>query len=198
MSDLWSELGNRQVSHLTRWHTRPTHHNESLAEHQWYTAYYSYVLGTTLNEIGIKVHIVDLLLRAMVHDMAELVTGDIPGHFKRRFPEAKESVGGWTDAAVSRLFSGLPAGTRDQLRFYAADHDDNSIEHQIMKAADKLGAFTFARDEVEQGNNYFTPIVSAAAHDFIGTVSRFSWWVPLCEYDGSLRNEMDRCMWGTK
>jgi 5'-deoxynucleotidase YfbR-like HD superfamily hydrolase len=60
---------------VQRWHTRPTHRSQNVAEHTWQ------VMRLYIEMFGVPSS--HVLMSVMYHDAAELVTGDVPFSAKR-------------------------------------------------------------------------------------------------------------------
>lgn len=73
----------------------------------------------------------DLLLHALLHDSAEIVTGDIPFTVKRQCPEMKHLLGELEDTAHRYHLFPLPALTEE--------------EEQVLKIADTLDGWRWCQ-----------------------------------------------------
>lgn len=84
------------------------------------------------------------LLKALTHDSAEALVGDVPGPTKWENPEL---------AAV------LAAA---ELRFEVAhgiDYDLDPIEEMAVKTADLLSLYLYSQHQIHLGNRYFEPFL---------------------------------------
>jgi len=121
-----------------RWHTCDTLKEQNLADHQW---------GVALIVMELAPGNYNLLRAALVHDLGESVTGDIPYTGKRLYPE----LGYYSEAAERDFADGY--GTMVRLS------DD---ERRIATWADMLEAYLFAKREVLLGNTTMSSVVDNA------------------------------------
>lgn len=102
---------------------------ESVTEHTWHVAFTVWVLSESIPGID-RLRALEI---AMVHDLAELRTGDIPRTASRYLPvEAKEEA---EDASIEEILAPLPEKMRLLWREYRAGQ---TAEARLVKACDKL------------------------------------------------------------
>jgi len=125
---------------------------------------------------------------AQTHDDPEQITGDIPGSFKQRAPEAAEQIMGWELAAVQHLFLGLASGPalRNQVDDFIRNRS-KKLEFQMIHVADKLAALSYAHTQVLMGNTLFNQVRQAVAEEALGLFDAYEWFKVIDEGDGSLR-----------
>lgn len=124
---------------VKRWHTHNVLKEQNLANHSWGVA-------LILMEIANGDH--ELLQAALVHDLHESESGDIPYPAKRRYP----LIGGAVDAQEydfnNKNFDFLNKLTPDQ-------------QHKL-KWADMFELLLYAQREVNLGNKYMAKTVEVA------------------------------------
>ena len=91
---------------VKRWHTRHSIPPQTTADHSWGVA--MILLQFCPNPSAA------LLRAAIIHDCGELVTGDIPGNFKRSNPELTKSLDALEDKAVADLGIARPVLTSEE------------------------------------------------------------------------------------
>lgn len=155
----------RRLSYIKRWHVHPARQVENLPEHQWYVAYYSWLLARGAESVGLAVDREKLLMIALFHDVPEVIIGDVPASFKRLRPDAAEQLKEWEHDAGKFLFNGLADAARDEL--LGAIYADDCLEKRLAKVADRLSAWTFAEDELRTGNDHFAVICRTIAADLL-------------------------------
>lgn len=102
---------------------------ESIAEHSWHVLFLVWVLAPRIPEVD-ATRAVEI---AIVHDLAELRTGDLPRPAGRYFPEgAKETA---ESRATDEILAPLPAKARELYTEYQAGE---TSEARLVKACDKL------------------------------------------------------------
>ena len=155
------DIEDRSVAHIIRWHARPTQQVQNLAEHHFFVARMCMTIIRALRHYEITDPDLEVVLEtALIHDEVEKRTGDVPGSAKRRYPEFRKMVEKLEDELVQEIWDHLPGGL-DQ---YYADlvvvfNQQQTIESQIVKYADKLDAYLFSRTEVAMGNSLMSPVL---------------------------------------
>lgn len=109
---------------VRRFHTVPSQPHQTVAEHSWgVVMILTYIYpGATAATIRY----------AMVHDLGESATGDIPAHAKWRTPALVDILEKMETEELARL--GLPDGS-----------DLSHTDHAAVKAADLLDLLLFSR-----------------------------------------------------
>lgn len=169
------ELLDRRMSYIQRWHVHPTIMKENLAEHQWYVGYYAWVIARFLwSEGWPNIDAERAVMIGMLHDVPEVVTGDVPASFKRIRPDASTQIKEWEHDAEPLLFTGLPPAVRGEAVSFVYAPD--CIEKQIVKIADRLHAWAYAEDEARTGNRHFDIICETIAGDILAQARTWEWW----------------------
>ncbi len=182
----FEELTSRAPSRVSRWHSKPTLQQENIAEHQWYVGYQAYVMTWLLASREWDVVPEVALLFGMMHDMAEIVTGDLPGPFKRR-PEVDPVWADWEQEIVSHMFEGASeslAHTLQSATSMVPDEADDElweVERSIAIFCDKLSAYAFIVQEVEMGNTLAAVLEIRQRRALVDYGSKFEWWDAICE-----------------
>lgn len=116
---------------------------------------------------------VDMLYRAiLLHDLPEVITGDIPAPVKKRIDNEEPST--------------LPLLERNYLRsigqFDRWDEGLNPAQVALVKAIDSLELMAFAFEEVAHfGNRSVLPMLMRAQENLIGHVTNIrTFWSDLC------------------
>jgi len=120
----------RQMETTYRFTPKPNGSFESDAEHSWSVALICMLVATRIEEeLEVKIDQLKMLRMAIVHDLAEIVTGDTKT---------------WDDAAridkeEKDLFDKLPNDlTEDLLNLWEECEKRESIEAMIVKSVDRL------------------------------------------------------------
>ncbi|KKK91892.1 hypothetical protein LCGC14_2708360, partial [marine sediment metagenome] len=131
--DFRSFLLDRTLSHLMRWHAKPVQHRDSVAEHHGTTAFIAYCLVFELKRLyGYKrLNPERVMIKSLVHDAPEQVTGDTPGSAKRLFKDARRAFARWEKLALPMIFVGAPSELADHLRENVTAGSDYSQLSQI-------------------------------------------------------------------
>jgi len=122
------------------WGMRGVPHVESVAEHSFGTAFVALVLAEALaaepgNEQGGRLDVEQVLIMALLHDLAEVRLTDLPVSAVRLIPPEVKSQA--EAAAIGDLLAPLPvAGQLAAL--WQAFEDGSSPEGRLVRDADKL------------------------------------------------------------
>ncbi len=117
----------RTLSHVPRWAIIRTEQQQSVAEHSYYVALYAAMIYDMIDAPQCDAE--EVLWHALVHDIDELVTGDIPSPVKNGI-----------EAPDAHVLAGIgPATTNKEVL-------------KIVKLADILEAVMFIIDDQNLGN----------------------------------------------
>ena len=163
LSEFAKQFLSRATSHVTRWHHRHAAWKESLAEHHALTGRMAYEVGCLLIDLGIcttsEVIPEKVLVAGVYHDEHETVTGDIPTSAKRLIPGMREVIERWDRTATQMLWGDYPEQLQERLRRIVRQSALTEVEKQVVHYSDALSAYSYARDQVLMGNEYFKHIV---------------------------------------
>lgn len=118
---------------VTRYHTMIGHHPERVGQHSAEVAAICMILDPLCSKV--------VLMEALMHDIGEFSTGDIPANVKKR----------------------LPAEFSTQLELLEDEYVENIVEldeitvdeYQLIKTADALQLCFYALHEVKGGNRHY-------------------------------------------
>src|SRR5687767_4015971 len=82
-------------------------HRENVAEHMFYTAFYTMMIGQWLLEKGKKLELETAITGALVHDVDEYFSGDIIRPFKHSSVSLSKEIDKVNDVKVSDFFTGI-------------------------------------------------------------------------------------------
>lgn len=124
----------RNLAHVPRWVIASTIKTQSVAEHTFFVVLYTYQLAKWLGmDVEDRFH---LLVMAIMHDVPEYVTGDMPGPVKRMVVD-KDKLNEYE----GRIYKGLDLTVNISV-----------AEKQVIKAADLIDECFFLRGELNMGN----------------------------------------------
>lgn len=137
--------------------------NESVAEHSFFTAYYSLMLAFTLVvEEHASIDFGEMLACAILHDVDEAKSGDFVRHFKYMNPEIKSHIEEATTEIMRQAFS--PIFTKERAEKYHNEpantlqllwknaKNPNTLEGDIVAFADFLSVLSYVMNEIDCGN----------------------------------------------
>jgi len=167
MKDLFSIYENflkycvTRVSTIKRYNTKRVIFPQSVMEHIGSTALISMVISDYFNAIGIKNDTGRVLRLAIVHDLDEVVSGDMPHDAKYQLGEVSDSLrlslSKLSESTFLDMVSKIDsyASIEDNLRYAYADYKTKlSIEAKIVKLADFLDVYLFSENELAAGNTH--------------------------------------------
>ena len=136
---------------VTRFHTVRTIQTETNGHHSFLVATLAHLLSPSGALRG------DILLAALVHDLAEHVVGDIPAN-------TKKSIGAYH--AMEQL-------ENEYLATVGLDVNLLMSERRVLKMADVLAGYIFCKRERELGNKELS-IIGARYLDYLEQLAPFS------------------------
>ena len=147
-----------RMKHINRWGLMHNSRYESLSEHSFETAYIANALANIENSMfGGNYNADRITTRALFHDCAEIITGDMPTPVKYKHKTMSDAYRHTEDEAKSLLLSSLPP---ELMPVYQKNLDEGE-DYAIIKAADKLSALIKCTEELRLGNRDFTSAESA-------------------------------------
>jgi putative hydrolases of HD superfamily len=118
------------------WLLRGVRDVESVAAHSFGVGVIAMLLSDRARERGMMVNVERVMRMALMHDMTEVRTGDLPSTIKRYF--GKKNVKSADHLIAEEIFARLGGIGKDYLEIWQDYENRNSIESRIVKAADKL------------------------------------------------------------
>lgn len=151
-----------RMKYISRWALMRNTEQESISEHSLETAVIAHALALLRNKrLGENVDADRVALLAVFHDVPEILTGDLPTPVKYYNPEIRDAYKKVEREAEERLLSMLPEDIREEYRPLICQ-DEQSIEHRLVKAADKISALIKCIEEEKAGNSEFIVAKEAA------------------------------------
>lgn len=133
--------------------------DETVAEHCYYVATYSFFIAQSLQRKNPDLHInwKMLLSRGIFHDLEESLSGDMPRPFKHSSPELLHAIELATKHAVSEAISSVVDNSmnHEEIFLYWSLAKSNDLEGNILHFADYLSVLAYVAQEVRSGNTYF-------------------------------------------
>ena len=155
MTPIFKHLQSRALAHVMRFSSWPQHFPESVAEHSFFTAYFTSILCQFLQNEGENVDVGKTVQMALVHDMEETFSWDILVPFKHYSPELSQAIRKVNEETILDVFGDLPANLRDYyISLWKEEGKGESLEAQIVKVADKLSLLAKCLEEMNAGNDY--------------------------------------------
>ena len=143
-----------RVRNVIRFSNSPRIKDESVAEHSFFAAYYSLVLGHVLQAYeDVNVDFGLLLSRALVHDLDESITGDFVRHFKYEDPDLHERLDDASSCLMSCAFDSTCEDISNVLHeLWKTAKAPSTVEGDLMAFADFLSVLSYVMNEIDCGN----------------------------------------------
>ena len=148
-----------RMKYINRWALMHNAREENLSEHCLEVAILTHALCVIGNKKWNKnLSVEKAVLRALYHDAAEILTGDMPTPVKYRKEELKTAYKKVEKEAEERLLSTLPQYLTEEFGkvFFPEDYATLTYENKLIKAADKLSALIKCEEELRAGNQEFS------------------------------------------
>ena len=140
---------------IKRWGLRHNTREENDQEHSLQVAMIAHALATYKNRrYGGNVDVEKVLLYALYHEAAEVITGDLASPIKYFNPGIRDAYKSIERMASEKLLDYLPADFQEDFRELLFP-DEESYEWRIVKAADRISAYVKCLEEYGFGNREF-------------------------------------------
>lgn len=115
----------------TRHSWTSTGRQESVAEHSWRLAVMAMLCRDEYPDLDID----KVIKMCLIHDLGEVITGDIPSFYKTKQNESDE------DNAIAKILSGLPEDYQKEFQaLFTEMNEKNTPEAKLFKALDNMEA----------------------------------------------------------
>lgn len=141
---------------IKRWGLKRNAHDENVMEHSWEIAVISHILAVIKNEyFDGKIDANAVATAALYHDVTEVITGDLPTPIKYHSSHITNAYKQIEKEAEDELIDLLP--TKLKKHFVQLIKQDEMIgtHKDIIKAADRIGAYLKCQAEIRAGNKEF-------------------------------------------
>lgn len=118
------------------WRIRGLKDCESVADHCFRMSALAMILSDMLAQTGVKIDTARVMRMALLHEFAESRVGDIPFPAMRHIPhEVKRTA---EQEAIEAMVAGLGSLGEEYLKLWLEFEEGDSLEGQLVRAADKL------------------------------------------------------------
>ena len=140
---------------IKRWGLRHNTREENDQEHSLQVAMIAHALAVYKNRrYGGNVDVEKVLLYALYHEAAEVITGDLASPIKYFNPGIRDAYKAIERMASQKLMDYLPADFQEAFQPLLFP-DEESCEWRIVKAADRISAYVKCLEEYGFGNREF-------------------------------------------
>ena len=141
---------NRRLSNIIRFNTVARNNKESVAEHSFFVSFYAMFLSDLIEGID-KEKVIKL---ALIHDLEESISGDIPHNVKDKYPDLNLAIEKMNLEIVKEIFQ----DEKEYIELWKETRRVDSKEAALMKLCDIISVLLYAEDEIKQGNTFMIPI----------------------------------------
>lgn len=143
-----------RMKYINRWGLMRNNINENIAEHSLQVAIIAHGLAVIGNKrFGRNLNAEHIAMMGIMHDITEIITGDLPTPIKYYAPEIRDAYKKVENIAANQLLKELPEDMQEAYEDILIE--DDSIEWKYVKAADKLSAYIKCIEEKNTGNTDF-------------------------------------------
>lgn len=142
---------NRRLSNILRYNNTPRIRGESVAEHSFYVAFYVMMLSDFVEGIDKD----KALCMALLHDVEEAISGDIPQNVKNEYPVLNEALEEMNFLIAKKIFTGVD---EKYLNLWCSTREINTLESKLVLLADILSGYMYTLDELNMGNTFMKHI----------------------------------------
>ncbi len=144
-----------RMKHIKRWGLMPSSREENIQEHSLQVAMIAHALALLQNKhYGGTLDPEHIMAIAVYHETGEVITGDLVTPIKYFNEDIKTAYKNIEAIAEDRMISMLPEDMREDYRALIQPKDEE--EKRIVKAADKIAAYTKCLEEIRSGNKEFS------------------------------------------
>ena len=146
---------------IRRWSLMKAVDEENIAEHSAQVAQIAHALAVIKNKkFGGDLNADRIAVMALYPETSEVLTGDLPTPIKYYNPEIRGAYKAIESVANEKLIGMLPDELQSEYRSLIVVPED-SYEHRLIKAADKLAAYVKCIEELRSGNREFAKAETA-------------------------------------
>lgn len=140
---------------IKRWGLRHNTREENDQEHSLQVTMIAHALAMYKNRrYGGSVDVEKVLLYALYHEAAEVITGDLASPIKYFNPGIRDAYKEIERMASEKLLDYLPEDMQEDFRALLFP-DEESYEWRIVKVADRISAYVKCLEEYGYGNREF-------------------------------------------
>jgi len=148
----------RRMTSVKRYNTTAFIREQNIAEHHGNVTFMAMIISDYFNQIGIKNDTEKVMRLAIMHDLAEVVSSDLPHHAKYDYGKISEELRkALTELEKYSMIEILERLKNKELekKYYqqfAEEKDKKTLESKIVKLADYLDVVVYGSIEYSLGN----------------------------------------------
>lgn len=144
-----------RMKYIKRWSLMRSVREENIMEHSQQVAMIAHALAIINNRIfGGNADAGKCVMYAVYHECSEVLTGDLPTPIKYFNNSIHGAYKNLEEGACDKLLTTMPKEFSEELEEYMKP-DTDSLEHKLVKAADRFAAYIKCLEELRCGNAEF-------------------------------------------
>lgn len=156
------------MKYIRRWQLMRSVQDENIMEHSQEVSLLAHALVSIHNKVyGGNADVLKTVLYAMYHETSEVITGDLPTPIKYYNRSIHGAYKELERSACEKIAQTLPEEIREEIVPYIMA-DEECIEYQLVKAADRLAAYIKCLEELRSGNKEFSKAKKSIEKDLHG------------------------------
>ena len=159
-----AELMRLKALPRTGWLLRGVREVESIADHSFGVAFIAMIIADRAVAQGMNVNIERVLRMALLHDLSEVRTGDLPATIKPYFDSVALKAA--DEKAAQEILAPLGESGHEYLKLRHEYEARETLESRIVKAADKLDLWSQVREYEKGGANNLAEFWDSSDEDF--------------------------------
>lgn len=159
-----AELMRLKALPRTGWLLRGVRDVESIADHSFGVAFIAMIIADRAVTQGMNVNIERVLRMALLHDLSEVRTGDLPATIKPYFDSVALKAA--DEKAAQEILAPLGESGHEYLKLRHEYEARETLESRIVKAADKLDLWLQVREYEKGGANNLAEFWDSSDEDF--------------------------------
>ena len=145
-----------RMKFIHRWGLMRNTQVENIQEHSLQVAMIAHALALIRNRLFAgSLDPERVMVLAVFHEVSEVITGDFPSPLKYFNPEISRAYSEIEEVARNKLWGMIPADLQDDYRTILFRDEEEAEGWEIVKAADKVSAYTKCLEELKAGNQEF-------------------------------------------
>jgi len=159
-----AELARLKAVPRTGWLLRGVRDVESVADHSFGVTFVAMLLADLAEAQGMELSVEKVLRMALLHDLVEARTGDLPATIKRYFEGPTLHTA--NERIADEMLTRLGAIGEEYLLLWREYEERRSLESRIVKAADKLDLLLQALEYEKGGARHLQEFWESLDTDF--------------------------------
>lgn len=153
-----------RMKYILRWNLMRNTRGENIQEHSLQVAMLAHGLAVIRNRVfGGDIDCDRVMTLAVYHEASEVITGDLATPIKYFNPKIREAYKQIEGVASERLEAMLPEELQGD--YHDLLQQQPGVEHDLVKAADRLSAYLKCVEELKAGNGEFERAMQSIRRD---------------------------------